>query len=172
MTNRFSIKGRGADIFFGNQPQESPGEAIEAESRLDVVPQQPGSDPANPAEDISGLEPGVLSDSKTARQTAILPDKQQASFPAGVARWSISLDQTALRELRSLLKREHRNHNTFRYSQEELEAVRDIVYEMEVRWGRKLTRNDVMRAALDLIIEDFRARQQDSFLARLLGEED
>jgi hypothetical protein len=171
MTNRFSIKGRGADIFFGNQPQESPGEAIEAESGSDVVP-QPGSDPAHPTEDISGLERGVLSDSKTARQTAIFPDKKPASFPAGVPGWSVSLDSTALRELRSLLKREHRIHNTFRYSQEELEAVRDIVYEMEVRWGRKLTRNDVMRAALDLIIEDFRARQQDSFLARLLGEED
>ena len=171
MTNRFSIKGRGADIFFGDQPQESPGEVTEAESGSDVVP-QPGSDPAHPAESISGLERGVLSDSKTARQTAILSDKQQASFPANVPGWSISLDQMALRELRSILKREHRIHNTFRYSQEELEAVRDIVYEMEVRWGRKLTRNDVMRAALDLIIEDFRARQQDSFLARLLGEED
>lgn len=80
--------------------------------------------------------------------------------------------QATLRELRSLLRHEHRVHNTFRYTEEELEAVSDIVYEMEVRWGKKLTRNDVMRAALDLIIEDFRARQQDSFLARLLGEED
>ena len=171
MTNRFSIKGRGADIFFGNPPQESPDEATEDESGSDIVP-QPDSSGKQPPEGVSERERGVLPDSKTARQTAILSDKQQASFPASVPGWSISLDQTALRELRSLLKREHRIHNTFRYSQEELEAVRDIVYEMEVRWGKKLTRNDVMRAALDVIIEDFRARQQDSFLARLLGEED
>jgi len=171
MTGRFSIKGRGADIFFGDQPQESPGEAIDSESGSDIEP-QPDSSRKRPPEEVSELERGVLPDSKTARQTAILPDKQQASFPGGVPGWSVSLDSTALRELRSLLKREHRIHNTFRYSQEELEAVRDIVYETEVRWGRKLTRNDVMRAALDLIIEDFRARQQDSFLARLLGEED
>ncbi|MDI6858830.1 MAG: hypothetical protein QME71_11020 [Dehalococcoidia bacterium] len=121
---------------------------------------------------MSERERGVFPDSKTARQTAILKDKQQASFPATEPGWSIGLDEAALRELRSLLKREHRIHNTFRYSQEELEAVRDIVYEMEVRWGKKLTRNDVMRAALDLIIEDFRARQQESFLARLFEEED
>jgi hypothetical protein len=171
MTNRFSIKGHGADIFFGDRPQESPGEATGAEPGS-AVESQSGSDRKQPEEEVSELERGVLPDTKTARQTAVFPDKKQASFPAGMPGWSVSLDSTALRELRSLLKREHRIHNTFRYSQEELEAVRDIVYEMEVRWGRKLTRNDVMRAALDLIIEDFRARQQDSFLARLLGEED
>jgi len=168
MTGRFSIKGRGADIFFG---ETSASSAHEPEDR-EVVPSETPQAPKPTREDHPRVEQPVLSDSKTARQTAILSDKQQASFPVNVPGWSISLDQTALRNLRSLLQREHRNHNTFRYSQEELEAVRDIVYEMEVRWGRKLTRNDVMRAALDLIIEDFRARQQDSFLARLLGEED
>jgi len=168
MTSRFSIKGRGADIFFG---ETSAGSAHGREDR-EVVPSETPQAPKPTPEDHPRAEQPVLPDSKTARQTAILTDKQQASFAANVRGWSISLDQVALRELRSLLKREHRIHNTFRYSQEELEAVRDIVYEMEVRWRRKLTRNDVMRAALDLIIEDFKARQQDSFLARLLGEED
>ena len=171
MSRRFSIRGQGADIFFGDQPQTPSGEATGPKSEFHVEP-RPDSPQEQPSEQVSEREQGVFPDSKTARQTAVFPDKKQASFPARVPGWSVSLDSTALRELRSLLKREHRIHNTFRYSQEELEAVRDIVYEMEVRWGRKLTRNDVMRAALDLIIEDFRARQQDSFLARLLGEED
>ena len=43
---------------------------------------------------------------------------------------------------------------------------------MEVRWGRKVTRNDVMRAALNWIIEDFKERQQESFLAQLSEEEE
>ncbi len=171
MSRRFSIRGQGADIFFGDQPQALSSQAPAPKSGSDIGP-QPASRQEQPSGQVSEREQEVFPDSKTARQTAILEDKQQASFPAGAQGWSTSLDQTALRELRSLLKREHRIHNTFRYSQEELEAVRDIVYEMEVRWRRKLTRNDVMRAALDLIIEDFKARQQDSFLARLLGEED
>lgn len=171
MSRRFSIRGQGADIFFGDQPQESAGPAPSVSPPADTESQsKTGEKQTAPA--VSGPERGVFPDSKTARQTAILEDKQQASFPTRVQGWSISLDQRALRELRSLLRREHRIHNTFRYSQEELEAARDIVYEMEVRWRRKLTRNDVMRAALDLIIEDFRARQRDSFLARLFEEED
>jgi hypothetical protein len=47
-----------------------------------------------------------------------------------------------------------------------------MVYELEVRWGRKVTRNDVMRAALNWIIEDFQERQEESFLAQLFEEED
>lgn len=50
--------------------------------------------------------------------------------------------------------------------------MRDIVYELEVRWGRKVTRNDVMRAALNWIIEDFREKQEESLLAQLLEEEE
>jgi hypothetical protein len=81
-------------------------------------------------------------------------------------------DSSKIRRLRDLLDREHRTHNSYRYHDEELESVRDIVYALEVRWSRKVNRNDVMRAALLWAIDDYETRGEESILVRLLKEAD
>jgi len=167
MSRRVSIKGQGTDIFF------------------EGLPEAPGKTPSAAHEPWSPTPPAGLPDSKTARQTAGKTARQEEGQTASpqdmktdVKRRSLTQELAGTvsgetkRRLRSLLRLEHRVHNTFRYTPEELAAVRDIVYEMEVRWGRKVTRNDVMRAALNWIIEDFNERQEESFLAQLSEEEE
>lgn len=58
--------------------------------------------------------------------------------------------------------------NTFRYTQEELDFIRDIVYEAETKHGVKLDKNDIARLGLDWLMEDWKERKQDSLLARIL----
>ena len=84
----------------------------------------------------------------------------------------VLLSASTKRRLRDLLEREHRTHNTYRYHSDELAAVRDIVYELEVRCGAKVTKNDVMRAAVLWAIEDCNERGERSLLVQLLGEGD
>ena len=50
--------------------------------------------------------------------------------------------------------------------------MRDIVYELEVQRGLKVSRNDVMRATLLWAIEDYNTRGEESCLLQLLKEGD
>ena len=41
------------------------------------------------------------------------------------------------------------------------------MYELEVRWGVKVARNDVMRAAIIWATEDYKDRGEESYLVQL-----
>ena len=58
--------------------------------------------------------------------------------------------------------------NTFRYTQEELDFIRDIVYEAETKHRVKLDKNDIARLGLGWLMEDWKERKEDSLLARIL----
>lgn len=58
--------------------------------------------------------------------------------------------------------------NTFRYTQEELDFIRDVVYEAEVKYKTKLDKNDVARIGVEWLIADWRTNKQESLLARIL----
>ena len=164
MTKRVSIKGQGAEIFF-DKPDPTNNE-------------RPGISSIDENRAARG-RPLPAPESKPARETAdnhaskqdSLPASQQASSSRQKAALS-SLDDATRRRLLHLIEREHRTHNTYRYHPEELAAVRDIVYELEVRWGVKVARNDVMRAAIIWATEDYKERGEESFLVRLFREGD
>jgi len=166
MSGRVSIKGQGAEIFFGetaggsSKPQGPSAPLPESEDTRDAVSAPPESKPA----------------SKPAGQLAGQQDSLQASKPASTSSPKptglIPLDGPGRQRLLELLEREHRTHNTYRYHSDELAAVRDIVYELEVRWRVKVTRNDVMRAAILWAIQDYKERGQDSFLVQLFRKEE
>ena len=59
--------------------------------------------------------------------------------------------------------------NTFRYTQEELDFIRDIVYEAETKHGVKLDKNDIARLSLEWLMIDWEERKQDSLLAKVLA---
>src|SRR3989304_8389663 len=48
--------------------------------------------------------------------------------------------------------------NTFRYTQEELDFIRDIVYEAETKHRVKLDKNDIARLGLGWLMEDWKER--------------
>jgi hypothetical protein len=168
MSGRASVKGQGADIFFGEAAKhlEDPDRVFEApedeHADLKSAPlPSPESKPASKTTDQLGSQQTSLPASKQ--------DSKQAIIPQEVVR---PLSASTRHKLRALLEREHRTHNTYRYHDDELAAVRDIVYELEVRRDVKITRNDVMRAALLWAIEDYKERGEDSYLMQLLREGD
>lgn len=172
MSARVSIKGQGADIFFGSagdgverlrqEPQSMQGEV---RGRERIAPSLEESKPVRKTTDQSASQQTSLPASKQDSKQ----DGKESGYPQEVAR---ALSASTRRKLRDLLEREHRTHNTYRYHDDELGAVRDIVYELEVRRGVKVSRNDVMRAALLWAIEDYNTRGAESLLLQLLKEGD
>ena len=162
MSGRVSIKGQGADIFFGENAAKHLGDPESEDADLQDTP-------------LPSLEskPASKTTDQSASQQTSLPASQQDSNQATAPQEGVrTLNPSTRRKLRDLLEREHRTHNTYRYHDDELAAVRDIVYELEVRRGVKVSRNDVMRAALLWAIEDYKERGEDSCLMQLLKEGD
>jgi hypothetical protein len=169
MSGRVSIKGQGADIFFGEAGVEG---ADNPRQDMTPVPDQ-DRDPEQVLSPPLESKPAGKAAGQAASQQDSLPASKQDSQQAGLAREGAGhLSASTRRKLRDLLERQHRTHNTYRYHDDELAAVRDIVYELEVRRGMKVTRNDVMRAALLWTIEDYQNRGEDSCLMQLLKEGD
>jgi hypothetical protein len=164
MSGRVSIKGQGADIFFGDYTgkHSDPNRSSELAGSPPANLETPKSKPAR--------MPAGQASSQLESQHASQPASQGASMQAPEL---VGQESPAVkRRLRNLLEREHRTHNTYRYHEDELNAVRDIVYELEVRHGAKVSRNDVMRAALLWAIDDYVERGEHSLLVQLLKGED
>ncbi|HWO93677.1 MAG TPA: hypothetical protein VNL92_02845 [Dehalococcoidia bacterium] len=75
------------------------------------------------------------------------------------------------RRLRELVFRDHPKDVGYRFAQDELDALRDIEYELDVQRGIKVTRNDIVRLGLNQLIEDYRQRGDDSVLVEVFKEE-
>ena len=50
-------------------------------------------------------------------------------------------------------------------------ALRDLCYELDARMGIAVTRNDVGRLALRILLEDYALRKKESLLVQILDEE-
>lgn len=183
MSRRISIRGQGAGIFFGEErtPPKDELEPAEGQAEADrSAPRRPHvtarSKPASMLASQQAGQPTDKSASQPESKQAGRSAGQQASQPAGQAARTRGepvpgLDAGTGRRLLELLRREHRIHNTYRFHPDELAALRDIVYQLEVRWGARATRNDVVRAAVIWMVEDFNQRGEESLLVRLLREE-
>ncbi len=153
MNERFSIKGKGAELFYGGLSQDAPlGEQTTARKKDNVPSDKPASTQAR------------LQDSKTARV-------QESNIPSTPTTPATNPPAHAVRKLREALLEDHPVNNTFRYSQESLDALRDVVYELEVRRDLKTSRNDIMRLGLAWIVDDYRANGANSLLVAVLKEE-
>jgi hypothetical protein len=149
MTRRISIKGQGADIFFGE------GE-------------EPRQEPVLARQEAQGESVDVPTSVGASGQTAESADADEGRFLAGLL-----LPPALKRKLRAVLRDERRIHTTVRFSPEEMTALRDLVYDLEARKGIKVTRNEVMRIALHFFLEDYGIRKKESLLLQVLkGEEE
>lgn len=154
MSERFSIRGKGAELFYGGLSQDAPlGDPTTARKK-DNLPS-----------DKTASTQGRLQDSKTAR----VQESNNPSTPTTPATQNPPAD--AVRKLREALIEDHPVNNTFRYSQESLDALRDVVYELEVKRDLKTSRNDIMRLGLAWIVDDYRANGANSLLVAVLKEE-
>ena len=156
MSERFSIKGKGAELFFGDEERHESAPRPESEAP-DVPATHAAADPATPpATQPSG-------------QHATLPPSAQDTNDAGARPGE--LDASTRHRLRELLAEEHPLHYSYRFTREEIDALRDVVYELEAKRGLRITRNDVVRLGLNWVMDDYRARGKESLLMQVMKEE-
>jgi hypothetical protein len=181
---RVSLKGKGADIFFGDYAPPS-SESVTEEAPAVVAP-TPDLEPAEPAS--TAPSPSIPADhesatgqserlqaskqettlaSKPSRKRAGRPPSKQASEGVGSASgvtpafaeiadavW-VSVDAPATIT------------NSFRYTEAELSAVADTLYELSRPRGTRLTKQDIARLGLNVVLDDYRRRGPASLLGQL-----
>lgn len=167
MGNRISLKGRGADIFFGPSaeiphPAEAPPSVAEPMPSVATMPTS--SRPENHPEQSAPAE--SLQVTEQVRKQASLQTSKLASKQGGS---NAQVEKSLEKKLAAVLTTDARKANTFRYTQEELDAIRDTVYRLETVYGRKIDKNDVVRIALNWLISDFEDYQEASLLVRILA---
>ncbi len=190
MAKRVSLKGRGAEIFFGGDLPDGdlsaeptsedalePTAASSSEpSSLD--PSSPLPVSPSPAEetDQASAVPGIPSRSKQARMRAskdesILASKQ-ASVQEEMRRDGVEDDlQTLLggdllKELWVGISEQAAITNAFRYTERELAQLTDTHYEIVKRYDAKLSKQDIVRLGLDVVLLDYHRRGAASLLGQ------
>lgn len=161
---RISIKGKGVDAWFGEDSGRSaPPPSVKEDEVLASQPaHQLASEPAiQPASKQSSLPASKLATPATRAQSSEAPQQDEPAAPILGSR----------RRLRELVLREHPVAGTFRFTQDELDAIRDIRYELEVKRGVKVTGNDIIRLGLNSLIDDYRERGDSSLLLDVFKEE-
>jgi len=159
MSGRASIKGQGASIFFEDGEEPHPNK-------------QPGEQPAQEVAraDDGAAAPRHHGTNEPTNAPVSAPSSERSG--AGAFFGSLVLPPELRRRLRSVSRGEHPFHTSVRLSREEMDAIRDILYELEAKMGIAATGNDVMRIGLQLLLEDYAQRKKQSLLVQVLGEEE
>jgi len=161
---RVSVKAQGASIFFGG------------EEGIDHRPEPAAPEPDNAlARSDTGAEasrrPGTAA--PTSEQAGTLTHAPQSEHPDEPAFFrSLVLPRSLRRKLHALSREQHPYHTSVRLTEEEIATLRDVCYELDARMGIAVTRNDVGRLALRILLEDYAVRQKESVLVQVLQEED
>lgn len=158
MSGRASIKGQGASIFFGEEATPTPPHAVLPAPAAEQV----RADPDTEASRRHGAD-------EPSNQPAAAPTSEHSDEGAFFA--SLVLPLELRRKLRSMSRGEHPFHTSVRLSREEMDALRDLCYELESRMGIVANRNDVTRIALRLLLEDYALRKKESLLVQVLKED-
>lgn len=180
MKNRVSIRGRGLGAFFDDAPGNDPSSSQEGAQRPTTPAGTSASSPANQLASKLASSPTR----QPASEPAIYPASDQASEPASSRASEVLNSERSKqgnapttradgqrRRLRELVFRDHPKDVGYRFAQDEIDALRDMEYELEVHRGIKVTRNDLVRLGLNHLIEDYRQHGEDSVLVEVLKEE-
>jgi len=196
-SKRVSLKGKGADLFFGDYSPDTPSVLSEPPdgeaSTVAVVTDSPPSASTQPDLD-DGLPPsdssnGIRSESKS----TIVRDSKLASSPlvaqasARAANNASSLapplartpaskltfnseskSTDVIEAIRKIVKVSGKEVSYTRLTPEEKAQLVDIVYAFK-RQGQKTTENEIHRIALNYLLSDYHARGEQSVLALVLA---
>ena len=168
MSKRVSLGGKGASIFFGDDDglehltkpaAPSPNTDLARSDHGDEAPRHQGAtaprfEPAIAPTDDPGSTPGIEH-----------PD-EPAFFT------SLVLPRSLKRKLRAMSREQHPYHTSVRLTEGEMATLRDLCYELEVKMGIVVKRNDITRIALQFLLEDYALRKKESVLVQVLKEED
>lgn len=181
MAKRVSIKGRGADLFFGDYTppnRETPPSGLsENKTANEIVPTVASS----PSAKKNALKP----DSKIARMPERsfdrLPERQKegrevsknARPPEYQKERPVSPDvddvtSEALDAIWSDLKELATVKNSFRYSEQEITALTDVVYALFRQYRVRVSKQDLARLGLNFVLWDFECRGEKSLLVQFV----
>ena len=143
------------DLIYGTKPS-TPSPTGSAAPKRDTAP--PLTPPPSPTKKSN--KTGML----TSKHVSNKARKQGSKDISSEENKEVNIEESILASLQTTdLKA-----NTFRYTQEELDFIRDVVYEAEVNYKTKLDKNDVARIGLEWLIVNWKAKKETSLLARIL----
>ena len=175
MTKRVSIKGRGADLFFGDYEPEHPAslpaptahaEAADAAATDAIIPaddRQKLTDvsPDPPTSTLESPSPIDMHarkhESTKARMHAPSADMERESImPADLPDkvWDLIAEQATIT-------------NAFRYTDQDLTTLADVLYDITKRHRVKISKQDVARLGLNAVLQDYQQRGDASLLGEL-----
>ena len=146
---RVSVQGRGAELFFGDLPEESTPVADDRNDDLVA---------AQPVEEI--LEPEALDSMQASKQPVEIPPDPDHTELISVAIldavWSAIAEQATVT-------------NAFRYTKAELDQLNDAIYELSKLHDTKVTKQEVARLGLAIVLTDYQIRGRDSLLSEFIA---
>lgn len=155
---RVSVQGRGADLFFGDDPTpasttppteaEEPA-AVTSEETVEQPPAQPTEQPLE--QPVEAMAPARKQASKNGSAPEAL-----ISYAILEAIWRDVAEQATVT-------------NSFRYTHDELAQLNDAIYELRKEHGIKITKQDVARLGLNAILTDYQIRGEQSFLSEFVA---
>jgi hypothetical protein len=158
---RVSVKGKGADIFFGDfsgaqGPAEPPSEAATG---------APEPDAAAPASDMLASKKASAQESKNARTRASKKRTIQDNATPPEAD-PVSPMHELLGSVWQPVSERATLTNAFRYTDRDLALLEDVLYDIHKRLRLKLTKQDVARLGLNAVLLDYQTHGDASLLGR------
>jgi len=147
VSRRVSMKGKGADIFFGEYtpPQGTTATVeIESESEPVLLIETPADASLEEADKQARMQASKNARMQArVRQTAV-PSKDITAATMLERVWDDVTDPATIT-------------NSFRYTERELAELADVLYDISKRHGVRLTKQDVARLGLNMVLAEYQA---------------
>jgi hypothetical protein len=174
MPKRVSLKGKGADLFFGDYPAVADAETLPTLDHVDggpseatTVPSAVASANAAPAPAVDA-EPALPAARRKAPRRSARAGSHTTTSAAEGAVPLPSVDAETVETIRQVIKVPGREVSYLRLTPEEKADLSDIVYTYK-RQGQKTSETEINRIALNYLLLDYREHGQHSVLARVLA---
>ena len=181
-SKRVSLKGKGADLFFGGyvppEDQEDQDGGTPALSDQDVSPEPVLVPPLGGADDALAAAPLPSAPARPPRRRrtteAVSGSRHEASdedagLPASrLASTVAHVEADTIEAIRRVVKEPGREVSFVRLSPEEKRQLGDLVYTYK-RQGQKTTENEIGRIAINYLLLDYETNGENSVLARALA---
>lgn len=166
MPKRVSLKGRGADLFFGEE--SPPAFREDGESQLPAATEDKVPPPDQVTHDTVSESPA-----RSASDAAAQTQKQTRSRSKGGVRirsgiTSSPADIDVIEEIRQIVKVPGREVSYVRLTPEEKAHLSDTIYTFK-RQGQKTTETEINRIALNYLLNDYFEHGEQSVLARVIA---
>jgi len=178
MARRVSLKGKGADLFFGDYPPgvddpgASPNESTPAIPENTVIPPEivmpevasasgaaeTATPPLEPPSTTSTPPPEIVRSAKRSR-----PRAEPSEPPIAVA--AELLGAELIDTMWERLASQASISNSFRYTEHELDELKDVLYHVSKDERVRLTKQDIARLGLNAVLWDYRRRGDASLLS-------